>query len=209
MFAQEAIISLTHPSVFPTYTPQILILLTTAHPNHLRGAELAVLYMQTANHTTGNQMDEATKKLYFNSLKQVTVTGAYRYLRTLFPEGLEHSNSKPYLISLAQFALSLPSAKIGASEYLKGEKRVESAMEFLQLPFSEEEQDVIRDFLRIHQGDIAKDTVILMGMMSGKWQEVFEEVGEGGRGTGRVGGLTWSDILGGWKETAKTRTATK
>ena len=165
--------------------------------------------MQTAH--TFNETDKATQEVYFNSLKQVTVTGAYRYLRTLYPEGLEHSHSSPYLISLAQFALSLPSAKIGASEQLKGDKRVESVMEFLQLPFSEEEQDVIRDFLRAHAGEVAKDTVILMGMMSGKWQEVFQEVGEGGgsEGAKRVGGLTWTDILGGWKETAKPRTINK
>jgi hypothetical protein len=166
--------------------------------------------MQTAAHTS-NETDKATIEVYFNSLKQVSITGAYRYLRTLFPEGLEHSHSSPYLISLAQYALSLPSAKVGASEQLKGDKKVETAMEFLQLPFSDDEQDVIREFLRVHGGEIAKDTLVLMGMMSGKWQEVFEEVGEGrsGEGVKRVGGLTWNDILGGWKETAKPRVISK
>ncbi|RPA72858.1 hypothetical protein BJ508DRAFT_419265 [Ascobolus immersus RN42] len=206
---EEAIPALTHPSVFPNYTRQILVLLTTCNTNHLRGAQLAVLFMQTAAHTT-NESDKATQEVYFNALKQVSITGAYRYLRTLFPEGLEHAHSSPFLISLTQYALSLPSAKIGAGEQLKGEKKVDSAMEFLQLPFSEEEQEVIREFLRVHSGDVAKDTVILMGMMSGKWQEVFEDVGEGrGEGVKKVGGLTWNDILGGWKESAKPRTISK
>jgi hypothetical protein len=194
---RTAVEHLTHPSIIPTFPDEILYML-------LKGRDrLTSVGMQK------NSEDDILALAYYNCVKPPleeakvrdefakymsarNVTETYYWIHTR-PE----YEQKPLLEILMDQTLerSAWSNSMGDETYTREEK----ALEFVSLPFSEDEEAFVETFLtegkgRNYQG--ANDTLMMRRIAMGRLADVAKETGNRGR---RHDGVTWEVLKDGVK----------
>jgi len=193
-----AVSHLTHPSIIPTFPDEILLTL-------LRGKDkLGSVGMQR------RKDDEILPLAYYNCVKPPLDDPKVRKEFAIYLAGRNVSETyywihtrpdyehKPLLEILIEQTLEKNVWSSGTND--EAYSREERAVELVSLPFTEEEEDFIEEFLtkgkgRTYQG--AQDTVMMRRITTGRLSDVVDETGTRGR---RVDGVNWEVLKDGVKK---------
>ncbi|KAF1928942.1 uncharacterized protein M421DRAFT_420170 [Didymella exigua CBS 183.55] len=190
-----AVGSLTHPSIIPTFPDEIMLTL-------LEGRER----LNTVNVQKGEQ-DEVLPLAYYNCVKPPLED---QKVRSEFAKYLSHRNitetyywvhtrpeyeQKPLLEILIEQTLEKSVWNNGVGEEVYS--REEKAMELVSLPFSDEEENFIEEFLTKGKGRTyrnAEDTVMMRRIVIGRLSDVAKDQDTRGR---RADGVDWDSLKDG------------
>ena len=192
-----AVENLTHPSIIPTFPDEILLTLLKGRDKlgsagMQKGAEDDILALAYYNCVKPPLEDQKVRNEFAKYLSARNVTETYYWIHTR-PE-YEH---KPLLEILMEQTLerSAWSSGIEDDKY----NREEKAVEFVSLPFSDEEESFVEKFLtegkgRSYQG--AQDTVLMRRIAMGRLADVAGETATRGR---KHDGVNWDMLKDGVK----------
>jgi hypothetical protein len=172
-----AVGNLTHPSIIPTFPDEIMLTL-------LKGREKL-----NRVHVQEGEQDEVLPLAYYNCVKPPLEEPK---VRTEFAKYLCSRNvTETYLIeqTLEKSAWS----GIGDETYTREDK----AMEFVSLPFSDDEEEFVEKFLTEGKGRSfrgAEDTVMMRRIAMGRLGDVAGETGTRGR---KLDGVNWEMLKDG------------
>ncbi|EFE30606.1 uncharacterized protein ARB_02528 [Trichophyton benhamiae CBS 112371] len=178
---RRALEYITEPSLIPTFSDEILYVLSASSK---QDDGLAIAYYVTVQPPLASQK---ALNAYFGSLCRTGVPEAFYFLRQQ-PE----ESSSSLLEQLITFVLSTKA----------GELRAKRAMDLINLPFSETEEECFNDLLlrgnakNLHG---ARDTVMMRRVATGRVENLDSELESlGGR---RLEGLNWDDLKRNLKST--------
>lgn len=193
-----AVAHLTHPSIIPTFPDEIMLTLLKGRDRLgsigvQNRKEDDILPLAYYNCVKPPLEDPKVRDEFAKYLSSRNVTDTYYWLRSR-PD-YEH---KPLLEILIEQTLE-KNAWSSAPED-DSYPREEKVVEFVSLPFSDEEEEHLEKFLtegkgRSFQG--AQDTVMMRRIATGRMVEVALETGLRGR---RVDGVTWDTLRDGVKK---------
>ncbi|KAF3479953.1 uncharacterized protein GIQ15_06929 [Arthroderma uncinatum] len=171
---QRALEYITEPSLIPTFPDEILYVLAASSK---QDDGLAIAYYVTVQPPLASQK---VLNAYFATLCRTGVPEAFYFLRQ------QPEDSSPALLEqLITFVLSTKA----------GELRAKRAMDLINLPFSEVEEECFNDLLlrgnakNLHG---ARDTVMMRRVATGRLENLDSELESlGGR---RLEGLNWDDL---------------
>ncbi|KAH7094962.1 nuclear pore complex assembly-domain-containing protein [Paraphoma chrysanthemicola] len=194
---RTAVENLTHPSIIPTFPDEIIYIL-------LEGREkLAAVGMEKAPE------DEILPLAYYNCVKppmeEQKVRNAFcKYLTTrnvtesfYWIRSRPEYEQKPLLEIMIEHTLER-NAWSGVSNDVYS--REEKAMEFVSLPFNDEEEEFVEKFLTEGKGRNylgAQDTVLMRAIAMGKLTDVAHDSVTRGR---KFDGVTWETLKDGVKQ---------
>lgn len=191
-----ALLDLTHPAVFPNYTPQILQLFVRCASSAEEGARLATIFAQVSARPGEMWGGSPKGNAYWDAVKKTDIGMAFRVLRGMFPGG-DGPEKRAYLHDLVAFCLS---GNVSAAV------RSERCLALLALPVSAEEDAVVEEWLRENGGEVARDTLLVKQMFKGAWREALENTrGNPGK---RIEGVNWEDLVGGVQDRVGDRLVT-
>lgn len=173
---QRAIEYLSEPSIIPTFPDEILYALTLTHiPRHDDG--LVMAYYLTVNPPLTS---EKAQKAFMGTMCRASITEAFYFTR-------KHHDAlrQTYLHQLIEFVHGTDA----------GQLRSRRAMELIDLPFDDQEEEWFEDALlrgRAKTLPGAKDTVMMRRLATGRTADMSVELESlGGK---KVDGLNW-DLL--------------
>ncbi|EOD51824.1 hypothetical protein UCRNP2_1380 [Neofusicoccum parvum UCRNP2] len=177
---QNALESLTHPSLLPTFPEDVLKVLLEHSPD--QGAHLPLAYYNTVRPPL---TDPELQRAYFRYLTALSVTQSYFFARTQ-PE----QDRRALLEMLVQEAMA----------HDNREERAQRTEELVDLPLTEEEERWFEEFLLEGKGrslHASRDTVMARRLATGRYPDAVD-VGKPLTGR-RFNDVTWDgvkDILG-------------
>ncbi|GAD98785.1 hypothetical protein AN4596.2 [Paecilomyces variotii No. 5] len=173
---RRALESLTEPSLIPTFPDEILYVLTLQKlPRH--DDSLAMAYYLTVSPPLAS---EKVQRAFFETLCRSSITEAFYFSR-------KHGEAsrKNYIEQLVVFV----------HRSSAGQSRSNLAMELVNLPFDETEEEWFEDVLLRGKAKAlhgAKDTVLMRRLATGKLKDHSAEVESlGGQ---KIDGLNWDDL---------------
>lgn len=189
---RTAVENLTHPSIIPTFPDEIMLTLLKGREKLgsvgvQKAPEDDILPLAYYNCVKPPLEDQKVRNEFAKYLSLRNVTETYCWIRDR-PE-YEH---KPLLEILIEQTLEHSNwSGVGEKDSYP---RSDKAVEFVSLPFSEEEEEFVEKFLtegkgRNFQG--AQDTVLMRRVAMGRLADVANDHDTRGR---RVDGVTW-DLL--------------
>jgi len=194
---RNAVENLTHPSIIPTFPDEILYTLLRGRDgigglNMQENADDDILALAYYNCVKPPLEDQRTRNEFAKYMAARNVTETYYWIRSR-PE-YEH---KPLLEILIEQTLERSAWSSGVEE--EAYTREDRALEFVSLPFSEEEEQFVEKFLtegkgRNYQG--ANDTLLMRRIAMGRLADVASEAGTRGR---KHDGLNWEMLKDGVK----------
>ncbi|KAL1962332.1 hypothetical protein VTN77DRAFT_9823 [Rasamsonia byssochlamydoides] len=173
---RRALEYLTEPSLIPTFPDEILYVLTLQKlPKH--DDSLAIAYYLTVSPPLAS---EKVQQSFFETLCRTSITEAF-----FFSRKHEDDRRRQYLEQLVLFVHKTSAGK------LRGDR----AIELVNLPFDEQEEQWFEDSLLHGKASTlpgAKDTVMMRRLATGRLQNLSAEVESlGGR---KVDGINWDDL---------------
>ncbi|KAF3047526.1 hypothetical protein E8E12_009923 [Didymella heteroderae] len=190
-----AVGSLTHPSIIPTFPDEIMLTLLEGREklntlNVQKGEQDEVLPLAYYNCVKPPLEDQKVRNQFAKYLSGRNITETYYWIHTR-PE----YEQKPLLEILIEQTLekSVWSNGVGEEVYAREDK----AMELVSLPFSEEEEKFIEEFLTKGKGRTyrnAEDTVMMRRIAMGKLSNVAKDQDTRGR---RIDGVDWDSLKDG------------
>ncbi|KAF2033325.1 hypothetical protein EK21DRAFT_58995 [Setomelanomma holmii] len=194
---RTAVENLTHPSIIPTFPDDIMYTLLKGRDRLgsvglQKATEDDILPLAYYNCVKPPLEEQKVRDEFAKYLAGRNVTETFYWIRTR-PE----YEQKPLMEILMEQTLEKSAWLSGVED--GAYTREEKAMEFVSLPFSDEEEEFIEKFLtegkgRSYQG--AQDTVLMRRMAMGKLTEVAGETATRGR---RVDGVSWEMLKDGVK----------
>jgi hypothetical protein len=194
---RTAVENLTHPSIIPTFPDEILFTLLKGRDKLgsvgvQKGAEDDILPLAYYNCVKPPLEDQKVRDEFAKYMSGRNVTETYYWIR----DRPDHEH-KPLLEILIEQTLERSAWSSGAEDELY--TREEKAVEFVSLPFSEEEEEFVEKFLtegrgRTYQG--AQDTVLMRRIAMGRLVDVASETGTRGR---KHDGVNWEMLKDGVK----------
>jgi hypothetical protein len=195
---RTAVEHLTHPSIIPTFPDEILHTLMKgrdklASVGVQRGTEDDILPLAYYNCVKPPLEDQKVRNEFAKYMSSRNVTEAYYWIR----DRPEHEH-KQLLEILMEQTLERSAWSRGVENELY--TREDKAVEFVSLPFNDEEEEFIEKFLtegkgRTYQG--AQDTVLMRRIATGRLANVAGETGARGQ---RLGGVNWEMLKDGVKQ---------
>lgn len=193
-----AVGNLTHPSIIPTFPDEIMFTLLRGREqlnrvNVQKGEQDEVLPLAYYNCVKPPLEDQKVRDEFARYLSARNVTETYFWIQTR-PD----HEQKPLLEILLEQTLekSVWNNGVGEEAYTREDK----AMELVSLPFSDEEETFIEDFLIKGRGRTfrnAEDTVMMRRIAMGRLSDVAADQSTRGQ---RVGGVDWDSLKGGVKK---------
>ncbi|KAL3468505.1 hypothetical protein BJX64DRAFT_295742 [Aspergillus heterothallicus] len=173
---KRAIEYLTEPSIIPTFPDEILYALTLSHlPRH--DDSLVMAYYLTVNPPLSS---EKAQRAFMDTLSRASITEAFYFTRK-HHEALR----RKYLTQLIDFVHSTDAGQI----------RSRRAMELINLPFDDEEEEWFEDaLLRGNAKTLhgAKDTVLMRRLATGRMAGLSTELESlGGK---KIDGVNWDTL---------------
>ncbi|KAH7378683.1 nuclear pore complex assembly-domain-containing protein [Pyrenochaeta sp. MPI-SDFR-AT-0127] len=186
-----AVGNLTHPSIIPTFPDDIL--LTLLKGGGQGSSQDDILPLAYYNCVKPPLEDQKVRNEFAKYLAGRNVTEMYYWIH-----GRPDYEQKPLLEILIEQILEKNAWSRDADD--EAYSREEKAVEFVGLPFTEDEEDYIEKFLtegrgRVFQG--AQDTVMMRRIATGRLTAVAGEAGARGR---RVDGVNWEMLKDGVKK---------
>ncbi|KAL4942462.1 hypothetical protein BDV06DRAFT_192047 [Aspergillus oleicola] len=173
---KRAIEYLTEPSIIPTFPDEILYALTLSHiPRH--DDSLVMAYYLTVNPPLTS---EKAQRAFMETLSRASITEAFYFTRK-HHDALRQS----YLAQLIGFVHKTDA----------GQLRSRRAMELIDLPFDDQEEEWFEDFLLRGKAKTlhgAKDTVMMRRLATGKTAGLSMEL-ESLSGK-KIDGLNWDTL---------------
>jgi hypothetical protein len=195
---RTAVEHLTHPSIIPTFPDEILLTLMKgrdklASVGVQRGTDDDILPLAYYNCVKPPLDDPKVRNEFAKYISGRNVTEAYYWIR----DRPEHEHTQLLEILMEQ-TLERSAWSRGVENELYS--REEKAVEFVSLPFNDEEEEFIEKFLtegkgRTYQG--AQDTVLMRRIATGRLADVASETGARGQ---RLGGVNWEMLKDGVKQ---------
>jgi hypothetical protein len=182
-----AVEHLTHPSIIPTFPDEILhVLMKSLHGQADTDAILPLAYYNCVQPPLA---DARVRDEFATYMAGRNVTETYAWIR----ERPEHEHT--HLLEILMEQVLERSAWNNDEAYLRSDK----AVEFVSLPFTEDEEAFVEKFLtegkgRTFQG--AGDTLLMRRIAMGRLADVASEKGTRGR---RMEGVTWEVLKDGVK----------
>lgn len=195
---RTAVEHLTHPSIIPTFPDEIMLTLLKGRDKLgsvgvQKGTEDDILPLAYYNCVKPPLDDQKVRDEFAKYLSARNVTEAYYWIRDR-PE-YEH---KPLLEILME--QTLERSAWSSSGENDSYTRQEKAMEFVSLPFTEDEEEFVEKFLtegkgRTYQG--AQDTVLMRRIAMGRLADVAGDTSTRGR---KHDGVNWDVLKDGVKQ---------
>ncbi|KAH8727047.1 nuclear pore complex assembly-domain-containing protein [Phaeosphaeriaceae sp. PMI808] len=194
---RTAVENLTHPSIIPTFPDEIMLTLLKGR-DKLGSAGMDkdskddILPLAYYNCVKPPLADAKVRNEFAKYFSTRNVTETYYWIRTR----PDHEHTQLLEILMEQ---TLEKSAWASGPEADNYPRDEKAVEFVSLPFSEEEEEFVETYLtegkgRSFQG--AQDTVLMRRVAMGRLVEVAGEVGARGR---RHDGVTWEMLKDGVK----------
>ena len=175
---QHALEKLTEPTLIPTFPEEILSTLAQHAPSG--DLTLSLAYYHTVSPALSSP--KALETL-FNAMCEVSITEAFYFAR-----GQADNSHKHLFESLISYILS----------HGDGEDRARKAVELINQPFTDEEEEWFESFLTTGRNRTfagAKDTVMMRRMATGQFSEALEDSrGTSGR---KLEGVNWTILKDG------------
>jgi hypothetical protein len=195
---RTAVEHLTHPSIIPTFPDEILLTLMKgrdklASVGVQRGTDDDILPLAYYNCVKPPLDDPKVRNEFAKYLSGRNVTETYYWIR----DRPEHEHKQLLEILMEQTLERSAWSRVVENELYS---REEKAVEFVSLPFNDEEEEFIEKFLtegkgRTYQG--AQDTVLMRRIATGRLADVASETGARGQ---RLGGVNWEMLKDGVKQ---------
>ncbi|KAF1362502.1 hypothetical protein EJ07DRAFT_153404 [Lizonia empirigonia] len=193
----NAVGNLTHPSIIPTFPDEIMLTLLKGREKlnrvHVqKGEQDEVLPLAYYNCVKPPLEDQTVRNEFAKYLSNRNVTETYYWIHTR-PE----YEQKPLLEILIEQTLEKSAWNNGIGEEVY--PREDKAMEFVSLPFNDEEEDFIEKFLTEGKGRTfrnAEDTVMMRRIAMGRLPDVAGDQNTRGR---KVEGVNWDSLKDGVK----------
>lgn len=183
---------LTHPSIIPTFPDEILHALLNRRETSSSLYDTDFLPLAYYNCAKPPLANDALKTQFVKYMATRNVTETYYWIRAR-PE-YEHT-----ALLEALFEQTLDRANWAPAEVKERYPTEDKAMELVSLPFSEEEERWLENFLTEGKGRTlrgAEDTVLMRRLATGQLREFTSEKGTKGR---KYDGLNWETLKDGVK----------
>jgi hypothetical protein len=179
---ETAVGNLTHPSIIPTFPDEIMLtLLNRGHYGAPRTDD-DILPLAYYNCAKPPLVKEDVKLEFVKYMAGRNVTETFYWIRAR-PE-YEHKQLLEILIE-ETLEKSAWASSVGPDAYTREQK----AMDFVSLPFDEEEEEWVDNFMTVGKGRNfrgAGDTVMIRRMATGRLQQAADDVTQKGRKLGQV-----------------------
>ena len=183
---QTALEYLSHPSLgIPTFADEILFHLVRRDKSDFT---VPLAYYHTVNPplTSRNALDA-----FFDCLCWVSVSEAFFFSRTQ-PESI-----RKYLFEqLVKYVLSgTPATHLSCRRELSEVERADKAVELINLPFTEDENQWFEEYLTEANGITlrdAKDTLLMRRIGTGRFKEALQD--RDGLSHGKLDGINWEAL---------------
>jgi hypothetical protein len=195
---RTAVEHLSHPSIIPTFPDEILYTLMKGRDRLpsigvAKGTADDILPLAYYNCVKPPLDDEKTRNEFAKYLSGRNVTETYYWIR----DRPDHEHKQLLEILMEQ--------TLERSSWSRGEEaqlytREEKAVEFVSLPFNDEEEEFIEKFLTEGKGRTyvgAQDTVLMRRIAMGRLADVANEAGARGQ---RHGNVNWEMLKDGVKQ---------
>ena len=194
---ENAVGQLTHPSIIPTFPDEILLTLLNRRHHHTSPVnETDVLPLAYFNCVKPPLASDAVRQSFVRYLTVRNVTEAYYWVRTR-PE----HEQKALLEALVEQVLDLRAwggADAERVDHLYS--REERAVELVGLPFSEQEEEWVEEYLTTGKGRVlrgAEDTVLMRKIATGKLNSFVSGKARSGK---QHNGVDWNILKAGVKK---------
>ncbi|KAF2665088.1 hypothetical protein BT63DRAFT_459707 [Microthyrium microscopicum] len=172
---KEAVEYLTQPSLLPVFGSEILATLLRAGED-----SLALAYFDATNPALNTP---ELREQYFAALVRASLTQGFFFMRRQSPSA---NVRKPLLKALFDSVLSLPG----------GEQRRDRAAELVDLPFDEEEEQWVREYLTKHNGrsDLSHDILVMRFIAKGEYNGALEQINRKKTSRSNHDGIKWENV---------------